>query len=138
MDMSRAPLEHRTEVAVRVLLVSFILHVVCLAAFQIIALAGVERRVRPVPYEVLGNVAGWASGVFYIIALGGVWAIRSDLHKAGVYALGPWPWLLAAVVLNPCACGWLIPLWVLLDIPEARRRIQNQGNSGTGTGPATM
>ena len=52
------------------------------------------------------------------------WRIQKTLHESGLYRHGAWQVWVGALLLNPCALGWWIPVSVMLRAHKIRSALR--------------
>ena len=93
-----------------------------LTVFKVIALP--EGVFNPIMYAALANY------------LGLVWLcyrIQKTLHDSGLYGSGAWQVVVGALLLNPCALGWWIPVSVVLSAVRTRKALEARWPHGRPT-----
>jgi len=69
------------------------------------------------------NAVGWSGMAVYLLLVGEAFYIQKVMHDSCVYKHGAWQVLVGAVLLNPCAFGWWMPVSVLLAARRVRSRL---------------
>jgi hypothetical protein len=96
--------------------IATLLHVACIVVFWTTLIRGGPKQ--------LGDIAAWSMIPIYPVAIGLAYEIQRRLHRAGLARHRSWQVLVGAVVLNPCAFGWWIPVSVLVMVGGAKRRAE--------------
>ena len=50
--------------------------------------------------------------------------VQATLHDSGLYGPGGWQVVVGALLLNPCALGWWIPVSVVWNARKTRRALE--------------
>jgi hypothetical protein len=86
--------------------------------------------------EALFNASAWALAVTYLFVIGEAFYIQKVMHDSAVYKHAAWQIIVGAVLLNPCALGWWMPVSVLLaagrvrkDLDVLENKLKAQGRS---------
>jgi hypothetical protein len=82
-----------------------------------------EGAFNPIMYAALVNYVGmmWLA-----------WRIQKTLHVSGLYRHGAWQVWVGALLLNPCALGWWIPVSVMLRAHRIRTALRARWPHATG------
>jgi apolipoprotein N-acyltransferase len=86
-----------------------------LAVAKVIELLG--SVFNPFAYLALAN---------YLLLVGLCYWIQKVLHDSGLGRHGVWQVVVGALLLNPCALGWWIPISVLLSAHKMRRALRER------------
>jgi hypothetical protein len=90
-----------------------------LHGFKVIALP--EGVFNPIMYAALINY-------FALVWL--CYKIQKTLHDSGLYGPGAWQVVVGALLLNPCAFGWWIPVSVLRSALRTRKALEARWPQG--------
>ncbi len=84
--------------------------------------------------EALFNACAWALALTYLFLIAEAFYIQKVMHDSAVYRHGAWQVVVGAVVLNPCALGWWMPVSVLLAAARVRRELEALENKRKAEG----
>jgi hypothetical protein len=80
-----------------------------------------EGIFNPIMYAALAN---------YFVLTWLCYKIQKTLHDSGLYGHGAWQVWVGALLLNPCALGWWIPVSVILSARRTRRALEARWPEG--------
>ena len=66
----------------------------------------------------------------YIFLVWTAYRIQQVLHESGLHKHGPWHVWIGALILNPVAVGWYIPLSVMVSASGMRRQLEVRWPNG--------
>ena len=83
-----------------------------------------EGVFNPIMYAALAN---------YFVLVWLCYKIQKTLHDSGLYGPGAWQVVVGALLLNPCALGWWIPVSVVVSAARTRRALEARWPEGRTT-----
>src|SRR5262245_55554897 len=90
-----------------------------LSVLKVIALP--EGVFNPIMYAALAN---------YVALVWLCYKIQKTLHESGLLGSGAWQVVVGALILNPCALGWWIPVSVVLSASRMRKALEARWPNG--------
>ena len=66
----------------------------------------------------------------YLVLVWLCYKIQRTLHDSGLYGPGAWQVVIGALLLNPCALGWWIPISVVRSARKTRRALESRWPTG--------
>ena len=119
--------ELRLDVTLQQLYACLGIYVVTLALFWLSVLKKValpEGVFNPIMYAALAN---------YFVLVWLCYKIQKTLHDSGLYGPGAWQVVMGALILNPCALGWWIPVSVVWSAIRTRKALEARWPQGRTT-----
>lgn len=81
----------------------------------------------------LGLVPFWGSSIPYAVSIVHAYRMLRDLNQLGVYKPAAWRIVVAAVILNPWTCGWILLAGVLITASICAKKVSAVATTTAGS-----